>query len=111
MTCRAVTCRLVVPLVVLGTIALVDPSVARAEPSNERHCYSVKESRDAVRENALPEPLTVFRNIATGANASILGVVLCRTRNRLVYEVKLLGRDGRITRSIVDPFGRPVTDP
>ena len=90
---------------------MVLSTAALAGPGDERHCYSIKETRDAVRENALPEPLTVFRAIAANTNASILGVVLCRTRSRLVYELKLLGRDGRVIKSVVDPFGRPVSDP
>ncbi len=60
-------------------------------------CLSLREQRAAVRSGEVVRPGTVGPRLG-----EVLQVRLCRSGGRLVWEVTVLGRDGRVVDHIVD---------
>ena len=94
--------------IALGCLLLfVGPATARAG-DEARLCYSRAETRDRIHADHLVEPFALVRTTAGAMRAELLSARLCKTGGALVYEIDLLGRDGRVIRKVVDAStGRP----
>lgn len=81
--------------VVLYAAAFLGSSIAAySEP--ERSCFSMSETREAIRAQGLFEPFQLMRSTALRLHAEAIGVKLCRWHEALVYAVSLLRHDGHI---------------
>ena len=69
---------------------------AGAAEEADRSCLTAAETRTAVREHKLTDPGTAQRKATTQARAEALRTRLCRWNGDFVYEITLLGRDGKI---------------
>lgn len=78
-------------LTVTAALAGVAPTVAAAE------CLSAQEQRDAVRSGQVVRPGAVGQRLG-----EVLQVRLCRSGGSLVWQVTVLGRDGRVVEHVVD---------
>ena len=67
-----------------------------------RLCHNRVETREKVAVHGLRESLVLLREAAFEHGADPLNARLCRTRGQFVYEMSLLGRDGRVVRLVVD---------
>ena len=91
-----------------GCLLLLCGTVQARAEDDARLCYSRAETRDRIHAEHLVEPFALVRTTAGALRADLLGARLCRTGGALVYEIDLLGRDGRLIRKIVDAStGRP----
>jgi len=92
---------------ILGQIAVL-PVVQTAEAEPARTCLSPSETREAIAQRKLVNPLVSMRN-ATRGGAEPLRTRLCRWGDKFVYEMALLRRDGKVVRVFVDASdGSPI---
>lgn len=83
--------------------SIVHPAHVRAEGDpGRRACLNPAETREALSTRKLREPMNLLRDAARQAKAEPLSTRLCRWGDRLVYEMSLLRRDGRVVRVFVD---------
>jgi uncharacterized membrane protein YkoI len=74
-----------------------------AAPAAAAECLSAQEQRDAVRSGRVVRPGAVGQRLG-----EVLQVRLCRSGNGLVWQLTVLGRDGRVVEHVVDAgSGRP----
>jgi len=76
--------------------------VAARPQTAEFVCYTVAETRDKIVKHELFEPFRAIRNAEGRLQAEMISIKLCRRSEALVYEMSLLGRDGRVIRLSVD---------
>jgi hypothetical protein len=86
------------PILALTALSVVNPAAETAVPKIEA-CLSTHEMREAIEEHRAVQPLVALR--AAGAGEKIRAQ-LCRTEAGLVYLITALGRDGHVSRIIVD---------
>jgi uncharacterized membrane protein YkoI len=84
----------------MGCITLC--AVAKAQPMQDRQCYSMVDTREQIVSNGLSEPFHAMRKTAIRAQAEALAAKLCRWNDDFVYEISLLRRDGRLIRAFVN---------
>ncbi len=79
-------------------------SASRAPVAEEikRVCLNVSETRAAVTEHRLADPLAALRGAARKGQAEPLRSRLCRWNDKFVYEMALLRRDGKVIRVFID---------
>ncbi len=81
---------------------LLTPALAQDEPPQPRVCMNATDSREAVQDHGLIEPLAAVRSAQASVQAAVrpelLNSRLCRWDNDFVYEVALLRRDGHVVR-------------
>ena len=65
-------------------------------------CLPPSEARAVIARNKLANPLPALRSAARRAQAEPLRSRLCRMEDRLVYEMTMLRRDGKVVRVFVD---------
>ena len=65
-------------------------------------CYTAAETRDKIVKQDLFEPFRAIRNAEGRLQAEMIAIKLCRRSEALVYELSLLGRDGRVIRLTID---------
>ncbi|MDB5510261.1 MAG: hypothetical protein JWL93_2730 [Hyphomicrobiales bacterium] len=83
--------------------SILHPAHVRAEgEAGRRVCLNPAETREALASRKLREPMNLLRDAARQAKAEPLVTRLCRWGDRLVYEMSLLRRDGRVLRVYVD---------
>ncbi len=81
--------------VVFYAAAFLGSSIAaHSEPDGS--CFSMGETREAIRAQGLFEPFQLMRSAALRLHAEAIGVKLCRWHETLVYAVSLLRHDGHI---------------
>ena len=68
----------------------------------KRVCLNAAETRLAVAEHRLADPLATLRAAARKGQAEALRSRLCRWNDRFVYEMALLRRDGKVIRVFID---------
>lgn len=61
-------------------------------------CFTVKETSERVSRLRLFNPLMAMRTTARRLKADPLRTRLCRTGPRLVYELSLIRRDGKVQK-------------
>lgn len=94
------------PLLAMACTAVLAVPAAMAELSvvprasggddGSRFCLSTQDARVAIVQHNLAESSSVMRNAAAQVQAEALSGKLCRWNDRYVYEITLLGRDGRV---------------
>lgn len=83
--------------------SVLHPAASRAEGEARRNaCLNPAETREALSTRKLREPMSLLRENARQLRSEPLGTRLCRWGDRLVYEMSLLRRDGRVLRVYVD---------
>jgi len=68
----------------------------------KRVCLNAAETRVAVAEHRLADPLAALRAAARKGQTEPLRSRLCRWNDRFVYEMALLRRDGKVVRVFID---------
>ena len=75
-------------------------------------CFSAREMNDRVSRLRLHNPLLAMQSNARRLRAEPLRTRLCRTGNRLVYELSLIRRDGKVMQVYLNAqSGRPIAPP
>lgn len=97
-------------LIILGAAAFLSPGLeAKAQSGPERVCFTTAESRETINAYRLPEPFEFMRMLSSRLHAEAVGVKLCRSHERLIYELSLLRHDGHIIHVSIDAEnGQPV---
>jgi hypothetical protein len=75
---------------------------ARADPPPPHVCYSTTEARDKITALGLSDPFRLVRGATRAVTAEIVAVKLCLWSERLVYQVRLLPRDGHVGHVMID---------
>jgi hypothetical protein len=96
--------------IIFAVAASLSPGLeAKAESEPERVCFSTAESREKIGIHRLSEPFQLMRMLSSRLHAEAVGVKLCRSHERLIYELSLLRHDGHIIHVSVDAEnGQPV---
>ncbi len=93
----------------MGAACLVSSGTAQAQSQPGRVCFSTAESREKIGTYRLSEPFQLMRTHSSRLHAEAVGVKLCRSGERLIYELSLLRHDGHIIHVLVDAEnGQPV---
>ncbi len=75
-------------------------------------CFTVKETSERVARLRLFNPLMAMRTTARRLKAEPLRTRLCRSGPRLVYELSLIQRDGKVQRVYLNAQnGKPAAVP
>ncbi len=75
-------------------------------------CFSAREMGDRVARLRLANPLIAMQSNARRNRAEPLRTRLCRTGNRLVYELSLIRKDGKVMQIYLNAqSGRPIAPP
>lgn len=81
------------------------------EPPAARACMNARDTREAVGEHKLLEPLEAVRSVQSTTRAELLSTKLCRWNEDFVYEVTFLRRDGRVVRVFMNAKDGKVIPP
>ena len=93
--------RITTALILLG--CLVVPGEASLGADRPRACLTKAEQRDAIAtRQAVPLSAAVHALRGRGRRGEVVRASLCRRDDRLVYELTLLARSGKVTRATVD---------
>lgn len=84
----------------------------RIEEPQPLVCVPPAQTRELFFQDKLVPPFRVMREAAVIAQAEAIDIQLCRFQAALVYDVTLLGRDGRVIHRLIAattgvPLGRP----
>ena len=84
----------------------------RIEEPQPLVCVPPAQTRELFFQDKLVPPFRVMREAAVIAQAEAIDIQLCRFQSGLVYDVTLLGRDGRVIHRLIAattgvPLGRP----
>ncbi|MDP2357156.1 MAG: hypothetical protein Q8M31_13995 [Beijerinckiaceae bacterium] len=79
-----------------------EPLVVEVQQRAVTACMTPAEARAAIARHKLANPLPALRSAARRAQAEPLRSRLCRMDDRLVYEMTMLRRDGKVVRVFVD---------
>ncbi|MBM3609513.1 MAG: hypothetical protein FJX29_13890 [Alphaproteobacteria bacterium] len=97
-----------IALTILAMANMAQPAAAADEP--QLHCYSARETSERVARLRLHNPLMAMRTTARRIKADPLRTRLCRSGPRLVYELSLIRRDGKVQKVYLNAQnGSPVT--
>jgi uncharacterized membrane protein YkoI len=84
---------------ILAVLLLVSPlPVVLADNTAPISCLSAEETRDAVSEGRVIEPVQASRRARNAAPGEVVRISLCRQGEGFVYVVTTLKRDGRVAR-------------
>lgn len=102
--------RITTALILLGCLAVPGAASLGADDS-PRACLTRAEQRDAIAERkAIPLAAAIRALQERGRRAEVVRAELCRRDDRLVYELTLLGRSGKVTRVVLDAGnGQPIS--
>jgi uncharacterized membrane protein YkoI len=101
--------RITTALILLG--CLVVPGEASLGADRQHACLSKAEQRDAsATRQAVPLAAAVKVLRERGRRGEVVRADLCRRDDRLVYELTLLGRSGKVTRAVINAgTGEPIS--
>lgn len=85
------------PIFALMLVASPLP-VVRIDDAPTMSCLSADETRDAVSEGRVIQPLQASRRARSAAPGEVVRIRLCRQGDEFVYVVTTLKRDGRVAR-------------
>ena len=86
------------PVLALSALTLAHSVGEHALPKLEG-CLSAREMRQAIAEHRAVQPIIALR--AAGAGEKIRAQ-LCKSNRGLVYLITALGRDGHVSRVVID---------
>lgn len=82
-----------------AAIGLVAAAAAQAQEARVRVCLNAAQAREAIVAHHLADPVAVMKNAAQQSRSEALAAKLCQWNDAFVYEITLLGRDGRVTHA------------
>lgn len=102
--------RITTALILLGCLIVPGEASLGAERS-PRACLTRAEQREAIAERkAIPLAAAIKALHERGRRGEVVRAELCRRDDRLVYELTLLGRSGKVTRAVLDAGnGQPIS--
>lgn len=102
--------RISAALILLAGLAVTGEAVLGADRS-PRACLSKAEQRDAIADKrAVPLASAVRGLRERGRRAEVVRAELCRRDGKLIYELTLLGRSGKVARVTLDAAnGEPLS--
>jgi uncharacterized membrane protein YkoI len=80
----------------------IGASAAEAEAHLKPVCFNAAETREEVKTHKLLEPFMALKTAAAQRQAEPLSARLCRADEKLIYEITLLHRDGRVAHVEMD---------
>jgi hypothetical protein len=89
---------------IFAALIFVAPILAPPRSSTaaeQRHCLTGDEQRAAIA-NGKAVPLATVIHVLHRAPKDVIKAQLCQEPERLIYMLTLLGRDGKVKRTIVD---------
>ena len=86
------------PLAALFLVASPPLPIVPVDDATPISCLSADETRDAVSEGRVIEPVQASRRARTAAPGEVVRIRLCRQGDDFVYVVTTLKRDGRVAR-------------
>ncbi|WID96033.1 hypothetical protein QO058_25375 [Bosea vestrisii] len=90
-------------------IATASP-VETVDSSPPITCLSAQETREAVSDGKVMQPVTASRHAREAAPGEVLRIRLCRQGDEFVYVVTTMKRDGRVARVTLDGASGKVAD-
>lgn len=101
--------RIITALILLG--CLVVPGEASLGADRTRACLTKAEQREAVATHrAIPLAAAIKALREHGRRGEVVRASLCQRDDRLVYELTLLARSGKVTRATLDAGnGQPIS--
>lgn len=102
--------RITTALILLGCLAVPGEASLGADRA-PRACLSKAEQREAIGSHqAIPLADAVKALRARGRGGEVVRADLCRRDERLVYELTLLARSGKVTRAVINAGnGEPIS--
>ena len=91
----AIACNAVLAVTAASAELSVVPRASGGDDGS-RFCLTTQDARVAIVQHNLAESSSVMRNAALQVQAEALSGKLCRWNDRYVYEITLLGHDGRV---------------
>jgi uncharacterized membrane protein YkoI len=85
-------------IVMVLLVSAAAAAFADEEPTRRRACMNSSDSREAVSEHKLLDPLAAVRTAQSTVHAELLSSKLCQWGEEFVYEVTMLKRDGHVVR-------------
>jgi uncharacterized membrane protein YkoI len=89
-------------LVALVLAALGPFSFAPAEAETRLRCLSRDQQRTAITERRALPLAVVRRTVRARVPGELVRAQLCQEPNRLIYQLTVLPRDGKVRRVIID---------
>lgn len=101
--------RISTALILLG--CLIAPGEASLGADRPRACLTKTEQHEAIAAHqAIPLADAVKTLRERGRRGEVVRASLCRRDDRLVYELTLLARNGKVTRAVIDAGnGAPIS--
>jgi len=75
---------------------------AEAHSALRPACLPPSETREEIKARHFVEPFAVLRSAAAQFKAEALSAKLCRLGDEFVYEIRLLHRDGRLVKVVMN---------
>ena len=102
--------RITTALILLGCLVVPGEASLGADRS-QRACLTKAEQRDAIASReAIPLAAAVKALRERGRRGEVVRADLCRRDERLVYELTLLSRSGKVTRALINAGnGEPIS--
>lgn len=102
--------RITTALILLGCLVMPGQASLGADRA-PRACLTKAEQREAISSNqAIPLVAAVKALRERGRRGEAVRADLCRRDGKLVYELTLLGRSGKVTRAVIDAgTGEPIS--
>jgi uncharacterized membrane protein YkoI len=82
--------------------ALVLASLTPASAADRLRCLSRNEQRAAIADGRAVPLATALRSLGNRARGELVRARLCQDDDRLVYQLMVLPRDGKLRRATVD---------
>jgi uncharacterized membrane protein YkoI len=82
--------------------ALVLASLTPASAAERLRCLSRNEQRAAIADGRAVPLATALRSLGNRARGELVRARLCQDDDRLVYQLTVLPRDGKVRRATVD---------
>ncbi|PZU89638.1 MAG: hypothetical protein DI527_15780 [Chelatococcus sp.] len=86
------------PILSLALLAATPLPVVRVAEPAQIACLSADETREAVAEGRVMQPVEASRHARRAAPGEVVRISLCRQGEDFVYVVTTLKRDGRVAR-------------
>jgi uncharacterized membrane protein YkoI len=86
----------------VAAFALMLVVLSPASAADRLHCLSRNEQRAAIAEGRAVPLATASRSMPHRVPSELVRARLCQDNGRLVYQLTVLPRDGKVRRAIVD---------
>jgi uncharacterized membrane protein YkoI len=90
------------PVLKFAVAALVLASLTPASAAERLRCLSRNEQRDAIADGRAVPLATAMRSLENRGRGDVVRARLCQVDDRLIYQLTVLPRDGKVRRATVD---------